>query len=190
MFPLAFVAGSLQGHWWGFISRNYVVWPIFYHRMFSLLLKELTFYFYSTYLLQITFLSFALEIRTCLQRQFWGTGNIENPQSRATYFKGTREQVLPPTWEGLISSLRNNVCKRFMAWQEKHCSRCSFLVWYICLLSVHLHKKVTFQSSGNVIYVLKASNLRVIWLADRTKRPLLNGTFLLTHSQQHVHLKQ
>ena len=29
MFPLAFVAGSLQGHWWGFISRNYVVWPIF-----------------------------------------------------------------------------------------------------------------------------------------------------------------
>ena len=29
MFPLAFVAGWLQGHWWGFISRNYVVWPIF-----------------------------------------------------------------------------------------------------------------------------------------------------------------
>ena len=27
---LAFVAGSLQGHWWGFISRNYVVWPIFF----------------------------------------------------------------------------------------------------------------------------------------------------------------
>ena len=30
MFPLAFAAGSLQGHWWGFISRNYVVWPIFF----------------------------------------------------------------------------------------------------------------------------------------------------------------
>ena len=30
MFPLAFVAGWLQGHWWGFISRNYVVWPIFF----------------------------------------------------------------------------------------------------------------------------------------------------------------
>ena len=29
MFPLAFVAGWLQGHWWGFISRNYVVWPAF-----------------------------------------------------------------------------------------------------------------------------------------------------------------
>ena len=26
----AFVAGSLQGHWWGFISWNYVVWPIFF----------------------------------------------------------------------------------------------------------------------------------------------------------------
>ena len=30
MFPLAFVADSLQGHWWGFISRNCVVWPIFF----------------------------------------------------------------------------------------------------------------------------------------------------------------
>ena len=29
MFPLAFIAGWLQGHWWGFISRNYVVWPTF-----------------------------------------------------------------------------------------------------------------------------------------------------------------
>ena len=29
-FPVAFVAGSLQGHWWGFISRNYIVWPIFF----------------------------------------------------------------------------------------------------------------------------------------------------------------
>ena len=29
MFRLAFVAGWLQGHWWGFISRNYVVWPTF-----------------------------------------------------------------------------------------------------------------------------------------------------------------
>ena len=30
VFPLAFAARSLQGHWWGFISRNYVVWPIFF----------------------------------------------------------------------------------------------------------------------------------------------------------------
>ena len=29
MFPLAFVAVWLQGHWWDFISRNYVVWPTF-----------------------------------------------------------------------------------------------------------------------------------------------------------------
>ena len=29
MFPLAFVAGWLQDDWWGFISRNYVVWPTF-----------------------------------------------------------------------------------------------------------------------------------------------------------------
>ena len=30
MFPLAFVAGSLQGHCGGFIIRNYIVWPIFF----------------------------------------------------------------------------------------------------------------------------------------------------------------
>ena len=29
LFPLAFVSGWLQGHWWDFISRNYVVWPTF-----------------------------------------------------------------------------------------------------------------------------------------------------------------
>ena len=29
MFPLAFIAGWSQGHWWGCISRNYVVWPTF-----------------------------------------------------------------------------------------------------------------------------------------------------------------
>ena len=39
MFPLAFVAGSLQGHWWGFISRNYVVWPIFFRMNVFIALK-------------------------------------------------------------------------------------------------------------------------------------------------------
>ena len=46
MFPLAFVAGWLQGHWWGFISRNYVVWPTSFLWMFSLLLKDLISDFY------------------------------------------------------------------------------------------------------------------------------------------------
>ena len=30
MFPLDFVAGPLQGHWWGFISQNHVIWTIFF----------------------------------------------------------------------------------------------------------------------------------------------------------------
>ena len=29
-FPLAFVAKSIQGHWWGFLSRNVEVWPIYF----------------------------------------------------------------------------------------------------------------------------------------------------------------
>ena len=45
MFSLAFVAGWLQGHWWGFISRNYVVWPIFFLTNVSIALKESHFYF-------------------------------------------------------------------------------------------------------------------------------------------------
>ena len=39
--PLAFVAGSWQDHWWGFISRNYVIWPSSFLWMFSLLFKEI-----------------------------------------------------------------------------------------------------------------------------------------------------
>ena len=44
-FPLAFVAGSLQGHWWGFISRNYVVWPIFCLMNVFIALKGTHFWF-------------------------------------------------------------------------------------------------------------------------------------------------
>ena len=43
--PLAFVAGSLQGHWWGFISRNYVIWPIFFLMNVFIALKGTHFWF-------------------------------------------------------------------------------------------------------------------------------------------------
>ena len=45
MFPLAFVAGWLQGHWWGFISRNNVVWPIFFLMNVFIALKGSHFWF-------------------------------------------------------------------------------------------------------------------------------------------------
>ena len=45
MFPLAFVAGWLQGHWWGFISRNYVVWPTFLLMNIFIALKGSHFWF-------------------------------------------------------------------------------------------------------------------------------------------------
>ena len=48
MFPLAFVAGWLQGHWWGFISRNYVlVWPTFLLMNVFIALKGSHFWFSS-----------------------------------------------------------------------------------------------------------------------------------------------
>ena len=46
MFPVAFVAGWLQGHWWGFISRNYVVWPTFFLMNVFIALKGSHFWFY------------------------------------------------------------------------------------------------------------------------------------------------
>ena len=45
MFPLAFVAGWLQGHWWGFVSRNYVVWPTFLLMNVFIALKGSHFWF-------------------------------------------------------------------------------------------------------------------------------------------------
>ena len=45
MFPLAFVAGWLQGHWWGFIRRNYVVWPTFLLMNVFIALKGSHFWF-------------------------------------------------------------------------------------------------------------------------------------------------
>ena len=46
MFPLAFVAWWLQGHWWGFISRNYVVWPTFFLMNVFIALKGSHFWFF------------------------------------------------------------------------------------------------------------------------------------------------
>ena len=45
MFPPAFVAGWLQGHRWGFISRNYVEWPIFFLMNVFIALKGSHFWF-------------------------------------------------------------------------------------------------------------------------------------------------
>ena len=45
MFPLDFAARSLQGHWWGFISRNYVVWPTFLLMNVFIALKGSHFWF-------------------------------------------------------------------------------------------------------------------------------------------------
>ena len=45
VFPLAFIAGWLQGHWWGIISRNYVVWPTFLLMNVFIALKGSHFWF-------------------------------------------------------------------------------------------------------------------------------------------------
>ena len=45
IFSLAFVAEWFQGHWWGFISRNYVVWPIFLLMNVFIALKGSHFWF-------------------------------------------------------------------------------------------------------------------------------------------------
>ena len=49
VFPLAFIAAWLQGHWWGFISRNYVVWPTFFLMNVFIALKGSHFWFLFSY---------------------------------------------------------------------------------------------------------------------------------------------
>ena len=49
MFRMAFVARSLQGRWWGFISRNYAVWPIFFLMNVFISLKGTKFWFVFVY---------------------------------------------------------------------------------------------------------------------------------------------
>ena len=46
MLHLTFVARSLQGHWWGFISRNYIVWPIFFLTNVFIAFKGTHFFIY------------------------------------------------------------------------------------------------------------------------------------------------
>ena len=50
VFPLAFIAWWLQGHWWGFISRNYVVWPTFFLMNVFIALKGSHFWFLFDYI--------------------------------------------------------------------------------------------------------------------------------------------
>ena len=63
MFPLASVAGWLQGHWWGFISRNYVVWPTFFLMNVFIALKGSRFWF--LFILS-KWLNESFEFSTCL----------------------------------------------------------------------------------------------------------------------------
>ena len=58
VFPLAFIAGWLQGHWWGFISRNYVVWPTFLLMNVFIALKGSHFWFLFVPELQLKFFFF------------------------------------------------------------------------------------------------------------------------------------
>ena len=46
MFPLAIIAGWIQGHWWGFLAETTQYDPSSFLRMFSLLLKDLISDFY------------------------------------------------------------------------------------------------------------------------------------------------
>ena len=93
MFPLAFDAGWLQGHWWGFISRNYVVWPTFLLMNVFIALKGSHFWFlfykvwkfyvfpcfYNIVLKQLFSSAFLITnaciavwcLPTCLHTQFW-----------------------------------------------------------------------------------------------------------------------
>ena len=63
MFHLAFVAGPLQAHWWGFVSRNYVVWPILFLTNVFIALKGTHFFIFISFLTKTYFITSDTHIR-------------------------------------------------------------------------------------------------------------------------------
>ena len=81
MFPLAFVARWLQGHWWGFISRNYVVWPTFFLMNVFIALKGSHFWFYILHHKKIS----VVEL-------LWGYGTLDLSYNLSYQFNGRGSQ--------------------------------------------------------------------------------------------------
>ena len=128
MFPLAFVAESLQGHWWGFISRNYVVWPIFFLVNVFIALKGTHFWI----LLEVLQFRFRTRNILCLEvQQFcFRTQNnlwLEVPQFSTIYcdlnFRNSASARKDVIWNSALLLLHENI---------------TFL-WKITLLQPHTH---------------------------------------------------
>ena len=91
MFPLAFVAGWLQGHWWGYISRNYVVWPTFFLMNVFIALKGSHFWFYIISESMSVLISLIYnENNTGPRTVPWGTSDKTGAQSEFIPFTTTR----------------------------------------------------------------------------------------------------
>ena len=105
MFPLAFIAGWLQGHWWGFISRNYVVWPTFLLMNVFIALKGSHFWFLSEMCFSVLFLVELIRTVYCFLLQIycnhplwtnWCQGSIPlfwrtRPESQIPVNDGSRQ---------------------------------------------------------------------------------------------------
>ena len=75
-FPLAFIAGWLQGHWRGFISRNYVVWPTFLLMNVFIALKGSHFWFLSKLEMgQSTFIELQSRPKSAKYQSIWIRNN-------------------------------------------------------------------------------------------------------------------
>ena len=119
MFPLAFIAGWLQGHWWGFISRNYVVWPTFLLMNVFVALKGSHFWF----LFILGKLNLCLKLTpTYISENFTSRNHVTNttmllrsstagcfvpPKPRTEYFKHSVRYSGYLVWNSLPQEVKN-----------------------------------------------------------------------------------
>ena len=110
MFPLAFVAGWLQGHWGGFISRNYVVWPTFFLMNVFIALKGSHFWFY------ILYTEMTLQTSECQCDSFWAWTALHVTKPVIfTYHRPDMTKLLLDKNYNTVSSWHNSV-EHFLRW--------------------------------------------------------------------------
>ena len=97
MFPLAFVAGPLPGHWWGFISLNYVVWPTVFLMNVFIALKGTHFWF-------------SFHLPPAFHQSLWHKLQENHGKNYNSYINSSTSPFI--LWLFFINPGKNNVLKK------------------------------------------------------------------------------
>ena len=135
MFPLAFVAEWLQGHWWGFISRNYVVWPTFLLMNVFIALKGSHFWFLFLVTRLVCFYGEISKIIPKLSQNVYKTCKQNGKESRSWSVSARFVQLFEPTHEILAFF----VLRKFILQICMHSHPVGLDVWFLVRPFIYFH---------------------------------------------------